>query len=136
MFQIDFKKLFKEALKEILTEMAEQGQTIAAAGANAAAAVTTAAVDQAAAIVGQTAQVAVEVVNQVAQVAGQVAQVAGKTETVTREVVGKALVDLATNKNREAAVAVLAQFNAKKLDDVPTDSYGKLLEAINLALLV
>jgi hypothetical protein len=51
-------------------------------------------------------------------------------QIVTREVVGKALIALATSKGRDAAVAALATFNAKELKDVPEASYPALLDTI------
>lgn len=48
----------------------------------------------------------------------------------TREQVGALLIALATEKGREVAGAVLAQFGAGKLAGVPADKYVALCDAI------
>jgi DNA replication initiation complex subunit (GINS family) len=49
---------------------------------------------------------------------------------ITREMVGTALVKLATEKGRDAAVAVLAKFNATKLDEITPAQYVGLATEI------
>lgn len=52
---------------------------------------------------------------------------------ITREQCGGALVGLATEKGRDIAMAVLAQFNAKTLGEVKTEQYADLAAAIKQA---
>ena len=71
----------------------------------------------------------------ITEVAPKVLEVAQVKEAapapITREQVGTALVGLATDKGREVAMAVLAQFGgATKLGDIKADDYPKLAEAI------
>ena len=62
------------------------------------------------------------------------AQAEPEKPVVTREQVGAALVKLATTKNRDAAVGILAQFSATTLDQVNVKDYGRVVEAATLAL--
>lgn len=46
----------------------------------------------------------------------------------------KAVTDLSKAKGRDAAVAVLAQFDAKNLKEVPEDKFGAVVESCRVAM--
>lgn len=54
---------------------------------------------------------------------------------ISREAVGKALIDLATSKSRDAALAVLALFGVKKLADLVPADFAKFLAEVEKAKL-
>lgn len=51
----------------------------------------------------------------------------------SRDDVGKALINLANGKGRDAAVAVLTQFKAQQVKDLKESDYPAVLDAINKA---
>lgn len=55
-------------------------------------------------------------------------------ESVTYETAAKAVTSLAQKKGRDAAVAILARFDAKKLPDVKPAQYAELMAACTEAL--
>lgn len=51
-------------------------------------------------------------------------------DEISYETVAKAMIELVKNINKQAAIDLLAQFNAKNLKDVNQQDYSKLLEKI------
>lgn len=56
------------------------------------------------------------------------------TPAVTYVECAKAVTDLSKAKGRDAAVAVLAQFDAKNLKEVPEDKFGDVVMACRVAM--